>query len=585
MPVPLNSPKPLAILAKIRGSGIDSAVSPGSPSLVECVPNFSEGRDRKKIDEIVGAIGSVAGVQVLDVDPGAETNRTVVTAIGSPDAMLEGAFLGIQKAAELIDMRTHQGAHARMGATDVCPFVPISGISEAECVNLARRLGERVGQELSIPVYLYESAATAPHRRNLADIRSGEYEGLAAKMKEPRWIPDFGPKDFQPKVGGTVIGVRPFLIAYNVNLNTRDTKIANEVAAKIRESGRPRKDCNGRFVKGPDGQPLRDSGRLKACKATGWYIDTYNRAQISINLTDFRVTAPHVAYEVCREEAEKLGVLVTGSELVGLIPLDAMLDAGKFYLQKQKRSWGVPDSWIVETAIQSLGLRDIAPFNAKDKIIEYRLEGRMGRLVSMPVTEFVDECSTESPTPGGGSVAALAGSLAAALAAMVANLTQGKKKFASVHDEMVSTAVKGQELKKEMVSAVDRDTEAFDKVMAAFRLPKGTPEQEQARNAAIEEATKGATEVPLSVLRRVPSILDLARVTAEKGNPASQSDAGVAASLARAAAEGAYLNVRINTTSLKDRATADRMEKEAEGLLAQVRTAADQVWKICTTQR
>lgn len=543
-------------------------------ALVECVPNFSEGRDRSKIDRIIGAISAVKGVQVLDVDPGADTHRTVVTVVGSPEPMVDAAFAAIQTAAELIDMRKHHGAHPRMGATDVCPFVPISGITEKECVELARHLGKRVGEELSIPVYLYEAAATAPHRRNLSDIRVGEYEGLAAKMRDPKWLPDFGPKEFQPKPGATVIGVRPFLIAYNVNLNTRDTKIANEIASAIRESGRP--------VVGPDGKPGRTVGKLKACKATGWYIDTYKRAQISINLTDFRVTPPHVAFEACREEAEKLGALVTGSELVGLIPLDALLMAGRFFLERQRRSWGVPESWLVETGVQSLGLGDLGPFDPKEKIIEYRLEGRMGRLVSMPVHEFVDECSTETPTPGGGSVAALAGSLAAALASMVANLTQGKKKFASVHDEMVKIAVRGQELKSQFVSAVDRDTEAFEKVMEAFRMPKGTPEQESARAAAIEEATLGAAEVPLSVLEKTLPVLELAKVVAEKGNPSSRSDAGVAASMARAAAEGAYLNVRINIANLKDRNVADKLGRRADEFLSKARIAADQVWKICT---
>ncbi len=550
--------------------------------LIECVPNFSEGRDRAKIDRIVAAMAAVPGVQVLDVDPGPDTNRTVVTVVGAPEPMLQAAFEGIRMAAELIDMRAHHGAHPRMGATDVCPFVPISGATQAECVEMARRLGKRVGGELNIPVYLYEEAATAPHRRNLSDIRAGEYEGFASKMKDSRWAPDFGPKEFQPKPGATVIGVRPFLIAYNVNLNTRDVKIANEIAANIRETGRPLKNRDGKIVKGPDGQALRQPGRLKATKAVGWFIDTYNRAQISINLTDFLVTPPHVAFEACREEAEKLGVLVTGSELVGLIPLEALIAAGRFYMEKQKRSWGVPESWLVETAIQSLGLRDLGPFDAKNKVIEYRLEGRMGRLVSMPVHEFVDECSTESPTPGGGSVAALAGSIAAALASMVANLTQGKKKFASVHDEMVNVAVRGQELKAELLAAVDRDTEAFNKVMNAFRMPKATPEQESARAAAVEEATRGAAEVPLYVMEKTLPILELARITAEKGNPASRSDAGVAASLARAAVEGAYLNVKINTSGLKDRNAAENLNRKAEELLEKTRAAAEKVWKFCT---
>lgn len=552
-------------------------------AIVECVPNFSEGRDRGKIDQIIAAISAVEGVSVLDVDPGADTNRTVVTIVGSPEPTVEAAFRGIAKAAELIDMRGHQGAHPRMGATDVCPFVPVSGITEEECVELAKKLGERVGKELSIPVYLYESAASAPHRRNLSDIRAGEYEGMAAKMKEAKWAPDFGPKEFQPKPGCTNVGVRPFLIAYNVNLNTRDTKIANKISGNIREAGRPMRDEAGKFVLDEQGNKKRTVGRLKSCKATGWFIDEYERAQISINLTDFSVTPPHVAFDTCCEEAEGMGARVTGSELVGLIPLAALVDAGKHYLKKQKRSWGVPESWLVETGIQSLGLRELGPFDPQDKIIEYRLEGRMGRLVSMPVHAFVDECSTETPTPGGGSVAALAGSLGAGLAAMVANLTQGRKKYAEVHEEMVKVAVKGQQLKGEFVAAVDRDTEAFDHVMTAMKMPKGTPEQIEVRTVAMENATRGAAEVPLSVLEKVPSVLEIAKVVAEKGNPSSKSDAGVAASMARAAAEGAYLNVKINIEGLNDRAVADKLGQQADELLVKARSGADEIWKICTT--
>ncbi len=557
-------------------------MSVSEKAIVECVPNFSEGRDRSKIDQIVAALSSVPGVTVLDVDPGADTNRTVVTAVGSPEPLIEAAVAAIGKAAELLDMRGHQGAHPRMGATDVCPLIPVSGISEEECIELARQLGRRVGEELSVPVYLYESAASAPHRRNLADIRSGEYEGLSQKMTQKEWQPDFGPKEFQPKVGATVVGVRPFLIAYNVNLNTRDTKIANKISANIREAGRPKKDASGNKVLDSDGNVVRDPGILKSCKATGWYIDEYHRAQISINLTDFRITPPHVAFETCRQEAEKLGVLVTGSELVGLIPKEAMVDAGIYFLKRQKRSWGVPESMVVETAIQSLGLRELGPFDPQEKIIEYRLGGNMGRLVSLPVAGFADECTTESPTPGGGSVAALAASLASGLTAMVANLTQGRKKFESVHEEMVKVAVEGQQLKTELLATVDQDSDAFDQVMAAMKMPKGTSEQQEARTAAIEKATLHAAKVPLSVLEKTVPILALAEVSAQKGNPSSRSDAGVASSMARAAAEGAYLNVSINIASLSDRGTAEKVQKQADELLAKARQAADRVWKICT---
>jgi glutamate formiminotransferase/formiminotetrahydrofolate cyclodeaminase len=456
--------------------------------LVECVPNFSEGNDRGVIDAIVDAIASVEGAHVLDVDPGRDTNRTVVTFVASLDRAAEAAFRGISKAAELIDMSKHRGQHPRMGATDVCPFVPLGTTTMDECVALARELGARVGKELAIPVYLYEYAATHDDRRNLATIRAGEYEGLPEKLANPHWKPDFGPAKMNARAGATVIGARKFLIAYNVNLNTRDKKKANEIAFAIREQGRKKRDAHGQFVRDMNGDFVFDPGTLKACKAVGWYIDEYQRAQVSINLTDFDVTPPHVAFEECARQAAERGLRATGSELVGLVPLAAMRRAGQFYLEKQGASIGVPEPMLVETAIQSLGLRELGGFDPMQKIIEYRVANE-SPLASSSVREFVDLTSTDAPVPGGGSVAALCGSLAAALTAMVANLTVGKKGYESVSSEMGSLAAQAQSLKDEFLRAVDDDARAFDAVMSANRLPKGTHDEQARRDQAIQAAT------------------------------------------------------------------------------------------------
>jgi len=551
-----------------------------STPLVECVPNFSEGRDRSVIEAIADAMRSVPGVSVLDVDPGADTNRTVYTFVGPPDAAVEAAFGAMKVACDRIDMSRHHGEHARIGAADVTPFVPLSGVTMDDCVQLARRLGERVGRELEVPVYLYEAAATCPERKSLPNIRSGEYEGLAAKLQDPAWKPDFGPARFNPRTGAFVIGARPFLIAFNVNLNTRDARLATEIALRLRESGRLKKGPDGNKVIGADGQPERIPGKLKEVKATGWYIEDYGQAQVSMNLTDFRVTPVHVALEAVREEARSLGLIVTGSELVGLIPKDAMLEAGRYYLAAQGRSWGVPERELIAIAILSMGLSQITPFDPAKKIIEMRVEEKMNKLVNRTVADFVDECSMDSPAPGGGSVAALSGALGAGLACMVANLTVGKKGYESVWEEMKRVAVQAQGLKDRFVAAVDRDTDAFNEVMAAFKLPKGTPEQKQARDAAVLEATKRATLVPLDVLKMVPDALAAALAVAQRGNKNSASDAGVAAGALRTAAEGAWLNVRINLGGISDEDFKRRVRAEGLAALEAARKAADEVERV-----
>ena len=529
--------------------------------LVECVPNFSEGRDVEKIRAITREIESTAGVKLLDVDPGESTNRTVVTFIGTPEAAAEAAFKAIRKAAEVIDMRSHKGAHSRIGATDVCPFVPISGVTMEDCVRIARDLGRRVADELGIPVYFYEEAALRPERRNLAAIRAGEYEGLADKMKEPDWAPDRGPAGFNARSGATVIGAREFLIAYNINLNTRDRKLANEIALDIRESGRARRDGEGTIVRDAGGNAVKIAGRFPFVKAVGWYIEDYGIAQISINFTNFKVTPVHVVFdEVCRL-AEDRGLRVTGSELVGLIPRDALLAAGRHYLERQGKSPGVPEEELIRTAVRSLGLSDVVPFDPKKKIIEYQFAEISGPLVRLSLREFANELSLDSPAPGGGSVAALCGALSAGLSAMVANLTVGKKGYERVSRLMIETAVRAQELKEECLRIVDEDTAAFNAVMDAFRLPKGTEAQKAERDAAVEAATKEATRVPFRLLGISEELIKLARTAARRGNKNSLSDAGVAALAARTTAEGAAYNVRINLSGIKDEAFKEEMRR------------------------
>jgi len=538
--------------------------------LVECVPNFSEGRDREKIQVIVREIEAVPEVRLLDVDPGESTNRTVVTFIGPPEAVREAAFRAIAKAAEVIDMRAHKGAHSRIGATDVCPFVPVSGVTMEDCVRLAQELGARVAQELGIPVYLYEAAARKPERRNLATVRAGEYEGLPEKLNNPAWAPDYGAPVFNAKSGATVIGAREFLIAYNINLNTRDRKLANEIALSLRESGRAKRDRNGDIVKDAKGNPVKIPGKFKEVKAVGWYIEDYGRAQISVNFTNYRISPPHLVFDEASRLSAKLGLRVTGSELVGLIPKEALLMAGRYYLEKQGKSSGVPEEELVRTAVISLGLSDVAPFDPDKKIIENQFKGSGRRLVSMSLREFVDELSMDSPTPGGGSVAALCGALSAALSSMVSNLTVGKKGYEGAETEMRSVAVRAQAVKDDLLRAVDRDTLAFNKVMEALRLPKITPEQALEKEKALEEATKEATLVPLEVMERCGEAVHLAEMAASNGYRSSLSDAGVGGLTAAAAGEGAYLNILINLPTIRDEKFKARVRRQADRLKAEM---------------
>jgi len=549
--------------------------------LVECVPNFSEGRDRGVIDAIAQALAGVSGVKLLDVDPGADTNRTVYTLVGPPEGVAEAAFRGAKRATELIDMTAHKGAHPRMGALDVCPFIPVSDITMAECADLARAVGRRIGDELQIPVYFYEYAAASEARRSLANIRAGEYEGLAAKLEDPAWAPDAGPCRFNPRAGGTVVGAREFLLAYNVNLNTLDRKLANEIALTIREGGRAKRDAKGEIVRDAAGVSVKIPGRLKAVRAIGWYIEQYRQAQVSINLLDFNTTPLHVVFETVREEAEKLGLIVTGSELVGLTPLSPMLDAGRHFLRKQGKSAGVPERELIECAVRSMGLDSVAPFEVDKKIIEYHFTPT-APLMSMSVTRFVDEVSTESPAPGGGSVAALMGSLAAALATMVANLTVGKKGYEPAWPTLADLAEQGQTVKAKLARAVDEDTDAFNRVMDAMRLPKGTPEQAAERDQAIEAANKAAAEVPLQTARLCLEAIRLADVAARQGNRNSASDAGVAALAGLAGVDGALLNVRINLGSIRDAAFTAQCREACGTIAAEARAACDEVQRVVT---
>jgi glutamate formiminotransferase/formiminotetrahydrofolate cyclodeaminase len=518
---------------------------------VECVPNFSEGRDRSVIDAIARAISGVSGVRLLDVDAGADTNRTVYTFVGAPDAVAEAAFQGMAAASQLIDMSKQQGAHPRMGALDVCPIVPISGVTMDQCVELARTLGRRMAEAFALPVYFYEYAATRPERRNLADIRAGEYEGLRKKLADPSWAPDAGPATFNARLGATVVGAREFLIAYNVNLNTREQKLANEVALNIREAGRLKRDAQGQVVTDADGRQLRVPGRLKAVKAIGWTIEQYRQAQVSINLLSYRTTPLHLVFETTREEAAKLGLVVTGSELVGLTPLEPLVEAGRYYLRRQGRSSGLPERELVELAIQSLGLAQLSPFDPDKRVIEYAVRVA-APLASMTVERFVDEVSSNSPAPGGGSAAALAGSLGAALAAMVANLTVGKAGYESAWESSSALAERAQALKAALLAAVDEDTKSFDGVLAAMRLPKGTEDEKSARAAAIATAYEQATAVPLTTARLCLQALELAEQAAVTGNRNSASDAGVGALLAKAGLDAALMNVRINLPSVRE---------------------------------
>jgi glutamate formiminotransferase/formiminotetrahydrofolate cyclodeaminase len=531
--------------------------------LVECVPNISEGRRAEVYHAVANAAASAPGVTLLNVDPGADTNRTVITFVGEPDDVLEGAFRLVKKGVELIDMTTHRGAHPRIGAVDVVPFVPVANVTMDDCVDLARRLGERVGRELSIPVFLYEYACSAPHRRNLADIREGEYEGCAAKLKDERWRPDFGPAEFVPRSGATVIGARKFLVAYNVNLNTLDKRLATRVAFDVRERGRIKRDDDGNPIVDAKGEPVWEPGLLKSVKAVGWVIPEFGCAQVSINLTDLDVTPLHVAFDTCEARARERGLRVTGSEIVGLVPLSVLLEAGRHYLGQMGRPTGVPESALVHTAIRTLGLNEVKPFDPHERIIEYRLAVKP-RLASTSVRDFIDELSSDSPAPGGGSVSALAAAMGAALASMVAVLSHTKKGFESKQEALDRIAVRGQQLKERFVAAIDADTAAFDQLLEAMRMPKDDPHRE----AALADATINAAEVPLGVLEACPETIELCREVARIGLQASLSDAGVGAQMARAAAAGAYQNVCINLASLDD--------PRRDALLAR----ADQAWEL-----
>ncbi len=536
--------------------------------LVECVPNFSEGRNQEIIKQITDAIASVNGASLLDVDPGAGTNRTVVTFVADPDIVVEAAFRGIEKAAALIDMSVHKGAHARMGATDVCPFIPVSGVTVEECIELSRALGRRVGDELGIPVYLYEQAATRPDRRSLPDVRKGEYEGLATRFEDPDWAPDFGPAEFNERSGATVTGVRPFLIAYNINLNTKNAKLAKRIGFTLREKGRVKRDDQGKIVRDAAGKKVFTPGLLKECKATGWFIPEYDCAQVTMNLTDFTVSPVHRAFDLTCAEADKLGLRVTGSELVGLIPLEAMRSAGLYYLEKQGACRGVTDRELVRVAIESLGLSAITPFIPDEKIIEYRVGNRGGRLVDMVTEEFVEEVGSDSPAPGGGSVASLASSMGGALVAMVGTLTWGKKDYKNVEVEAEALSISAQELRLRLLSRVDEDTESFNDLMACRKMPRKTDEQKALRNQAIQDATKRATSVPMSVLEDSIEVLALANRMVDIGNVNSISDAGVAGLMAKAGAEGAYYNVLINLPGIEDAEFVESYVKKGSELLA-----------------
>ena len=537
--------------------------------LIECVPNFSEGRDQNVIRAITDAIQSVDGVFLLDVDPGATTNRTVVTFVGAPDAAVEAAFRGIRKAAELIDMRKHKGAHPRMGATDVCPFVPISNVTWDDAIACANALGKRVGEELKIPVYLYERAARDRSRSNLAVIRAGEYEGFGEKIKQPQWKPDFGPSTFNEKSGATVIGARQFLIAYNVNLNTKSVRRANSVAFDVREAGRPKTQDgtpSGKPVLDEKGEPVRIPGMLKHVKAIGWYVEEYGTTQVSINLTNIDETPLHAAFDACAESAANRGLRVTGSEIVGMLPKKSLVDAGRYFLRKQKWSEGASDEELIEMAIRSLGLSELKPFNPEEKVIELKIEANSKKksLLTMNLRQFCNETLSDSPAPGGGSVSALMGALGASLGGMVANLSAGKRGWDDKIEYFSGWAVKAQQLKDELLFLVDEDTAAFNRVMSAFGLPKESAEEKNARSQAIQAATKYAAEVPLRVMQTALKSYDLLSEMAEQGNPASLSDVGVGLLATRACIEGAGLNVRINLGSLKDEKVKTELSKKVQ---------------------
>lgn len=557
-----------------------------SQRIIECVPNFSEGRNPRVIKEITNAIESVKGIRLLDVDPGEATNRTVVTFVGEPEAVVEAAFRGVRRAAELIDMNVHHGAHPRMGATDVLPLIPVAGVTLEECAEMARELARRIADELYVPTYCYEAAAFTPERRNLAVCRQGEYEALPEKMNHPGLAPDFGDRPYDEGVartGATVVGARDFLIAVNFNLNTTSTRRANAIAFDVREKGRPKREGgkpNGKPMKDADGNVIMIPGTLPGTKAIGWYIDEYGIAQVSMNITDINRTPLHVAFDEVTRAAAERGIRVTGTEIVGLVPKRAITDAGRYFLHKQQRSTGIPERKIIRMAVKTMGLDELAPFKPEEKIIEYLIAPeKKNRLVDLSVTGFAEETASESPAPGGGSIAAYMGALSAALGTMVANLSAHKAGWDERWQEFSDYADGGQMLMERLLDLVDEDTAAFNRIMAAIQMPKGTDAEKAARAKAMEEATLYATQVPLRTMHAAYDCFDLCEAMAENGNPASVSDAGVGALAARAAVLGAGLNVRINAAGLKDRETAGRLVAEADSLCEKANVREAEIMK------
>ncbi|MFU8843344.1 MAG: glutamate formimidoyltransferase [Bacteroidales bacterium] len=555
--------------------------------LIECVPNISEGRDENIIRQVTSVVETVEGVRLIDVDPGKATNRTVITMVGTPEEVCEAAFRLVRKASELIDMRKHHGEHPRFGATDVCPLVPVSNITMEETAEYARKLAKRIGGELSIPVYCYEFAAFKPERKNLANCRKGEYEGLSDKLADPVWKPDFGPDQFNDQVkktGVTAVGARNFLVAYNVNLNTTSTRRANAIAFDVRERGRIKREgdpVTGKIIKDEQGNPVYEPGMLKSVKAIGWFIEEYGVAQISMNLTDITVTSVHKAFDAVCKSADSRGVRVTGSELVGVIPLKAMLDAGKHYLKKQQRSTGIPDREIIKIAVKSLGLDELGPFDPDKKIIEYLLEEKTAsRLVNMTVKDFVYDTASESPAPGGGSVSATMGAMGVALGTMVANLSSHKRGWDDRWEEFSDWAEKGKFYHDELLKMVDEDTRAFNRIMEAFGLPKNTEEDKLTRHTAIQDATRNAIEIPLKVMNLCYDSLEVMEAMALHGNPNSVSDAGVGAIAALAGIKGAFLNVKINCGGFEDKGFVREVTEKGQTILHKAEVLHDEILKI-----
>ncbi len=556
--------------------------------IIECVPNFSEGVDMEVIRQITGQVESVEGVKLLDVDPGKATNRTVVTFVGTPESVTEAAFLAVRKAAEIIDMRNHSGEHPRFGATDVCPLVPVAGITMEETVEHARKLAERIGREIGIPVFCYENAAFATERRNLASVRSGEYEGLKEKLSDPGWKPDFGPAEFVPRTGALAVGARDFLVAYNINLNTTSTRRANAIAFDVRERGRVKREgdpITGKIVKDSQGNPVMVPGSLQSVKAIGWFIEEYGVAQISMNLTNISVTPVHIAFDEVCKKAEARGIRVTGSELVGLVPLHAMLEAGRYFLKKQQRSAGVSDRELIKIAVKSMGLDELGPFVPEEKIIEYQLKDSAGKqLVDMTLMGFMEETASESPAPGGGSVSAYMGVLGAALGTMVANLSSHKRGWDARWEEFSGHAVKGKAIQEKLLALVDEDTRAFQGIMDAFGLPKNSEEEKAARKEAIESATVEAIRVPFSVMETAFQGFGLAEAMATEGNPNSVSDAGVGALALHACIEGAWLNVKINAAGMESNPEVSRFLSAGSELKEKAGPARDNILQLVNSR-